>query len=107
MSDELIELEEEEYTSQLTAPCVKRILGLLKPHWKWVVGFLVTILITSMLDAFFTYLNKQIVDVGIAQTDKSALMQIAVDLRRAPDLSGRVCLHVHLPGGCAGRARPV
>jgi ATP-binding cassette subfamily B protein len=57
---------------------VKRILGLLRPHWKWVTGFMVAILITSILDAFFTYLNKQIVDVAIAQSDKSALMEIAL-----------------------------
>jgi len=78
MSDEFIELEEEEHTSQLTSPVVKRILGLLRPHWKWVVGFIVAIMLTSILDAFFTYLNKQIVDVAIAQSDKQALMQIAL-----------------------------
>src|SRR3970040_1769049 len=76
MSNELIELEEEEYTSQLTAPVFKRIVGLLKPHWKWVVGFIVTIMLTSVLDAYFTYLNKQIVDVGITLKDKPALMRI-------------------------------
>src|SRR5512138_91536 len=76
MSEELIELEEEEYTSQLTAPVFKRILALLKPHWKWVVGFLITIALTSILDAYFTYLNKQIVDVGITLKNKSALMRI-------------------------------
>jgi len=63
MSNELIELEEEEYTSQLTAPVFKRIVSLLKPHWRWVLGFLITIMLTSVLDAYFTYLNKQIVDV--------------------------------------------
>jgi ATP-binding cassette, subfamily B, bacterial len=78
MSDELIELEEEEHTSQLTSPVVKRILSLLRPHWKWVLGFMIAILLTSILDAFFTYLNKQIVDVAIAQSDKAALMQIAL-----------------------------
>jgi ATP-binding cassette subfamily B protein len=77
MSDELIELEEEEYTSQLTAPVFKRILTLLKPHWKWVVGFFITILLTSILDAYFTYLNKQIVDVGITLKNKPALIHIA------------------------------
>src|SRR5512147_2924893 len=76
MSQELIELEEEEYTSQLTAPVFKRILTLLKPHWKWVLGFLITIMLTSVLDAYFTYLNKQIVDVGITLKNKSALMRI-------------------------------
>ena len=78
MSEENIELEEEEYTSPLTAPVFKRILGLLRPHWKWVVGFLITIMLTSVMDAYFTYLSKQIVDVGITLKDKPALMRIAL-----------------------------
>jgi ATP-binding cassette subfamily B protein len=78
MSDEVIELEEEEYTSQLTAPVFRRIVSLLKPHWKWVVGFIITIMLTSVLDAYFTYLNKQIVDVGITLRDRPALMRIAL-----------------------------
>src|SRR5689334_24008392 len=77
MSDELIELEEEEYTSQLTGPVLKRILTLLKPHWKWVVGFLLTIAVTSALDAYFTYLNKQVIDQGIVFSDSARIMNIA------------------------------
>ena len=77
MSDELIEIEEEEYTSQLTAPVFKRIVGLLKPHWKWVVGFFITIALTSATDAYFTYLNKDIVDKGIILGDTAALTRIA------------------------------
>jgi ATP-binding cassette subfamily B protein len=77
MSDELIELEEEEHTSQLTAPVFKRIVRLLWPHWKWVGGFVLTIMLTSVLDAFFTYLNKEIVDTGIMMQDTSALARIA------------------------------
>ena len=77
MSDELIELEEEEHTSQLTAPVFKRILGLLKPHWKWVLGFLITIALTSSTDAYFTFLNKQIVDTGINLKDSARVMQLA------------------------------
>src|SRR5687768_3062584 len=77
MSDELIDLEEEEYTSQLTMPTLKRIGGLLKPHWKWVLGFLITIAVTSALDAYFTYLNKQFIDQGIMLKDTARLMQIA------------------------------
>ncbi|MBI5352508.1 MAG: ABC transporter ATP-binding protein [Chloroflexi bacterium] len=77
MSDELIELEEEEFTSQLTTPVLKRIGGLLKPHWKWVVGFLLTIALVSGLDAYFTYLNKQIIDQGIMLKDTARVMHIA------------------------------
>jgi len=77
MSEELIELEEEEYTSQLTAPVFKRIVGMLRPHWKWVLGFLITILLTSSTDAYFTYLNKNIVDKGINMKDTAELAHIA------------------------------
>ena len=50
MSDDLIELEEEEHTSQLTTPVLKRIGGLLKPHWRYVLGFMVFIAMVSTLD---------------------------------------------------------
>jgi ATP-binding cassette subfamily B protein len=77
MSNELIELEEEEYTSNLTAPVLKRILGLMKPHMKWVIGFLFTIALTSIGDAYFTYLNKQIIDTGIELGNPAAVIHIA------------------------------
>ena len=77
MSDELIEIEEEEFTSQLTTPVLKRIGGLLKPHWKWVAGFLINIALVSGLDAYFTFLNKQIIDQGIMLKDTTRVMQIA------------------------------
>jgi ATP-binding cassette, subfamily B, bacterial len=77
MSEEFIELEEEEFTSQLTGPVLKRIGGLLKPHWKWVVGFFLTIAITSGLDAYFTFLNKQFIDQGILLKDSARLMYLA------------------------------
>ncbi len=78
MSDELIEIEEEEYTSQLTTPVLKRILALLRPHKNWVIGFLIMIALTSVTDAYFTYLNKQIIDTAIVPGDKSALVPIAI-----------------------------
>jgi len=65
MSTELIELEEEEYTSQLTAPTFTRILSLIRPHWRWMAGFLTAIILTAALDAVFTYLNKLMIDEGI------------------------------------------
>src|SRR5512147_1785811 len=77
MSEELIELEEEEYASQLTGAVFKRILQLLKPHWKWVLGFIITIALTSSTDAYFTYLNKNIVDIGINMKNSAVLTRIA------------------------------
>ena len=77
MSEEIIELEEEEYTSQLTAPVFKRIVALLKPHWRWVVGFLLTIALVSAQDSLFTYVNKQIIDLAIIKKDVEMLWRLA------------------------------
>jgi len=77
MSEDILELEEEEYTSQLTGPVLKRIVGLLRPHWKWVLGFLLTIAFTSASDAYFTYLNKQFIDQGILLKDTARVMHLA------------------------------
>ena len=77
MSDEMIELEEEEHTSQLTAPTVKRILGLLKPHSRWLWGFLISAAGTAGLDALFTYINRAMIDEGIANHSIPILMKYA------------------------------
>jgi ATP-binding cassette subfamily B protein len=77
MPDELIELEEEEHTSSLTAPTFKRIMGLLKPHWKWMIGFLVAIVLTASQDALFTYVNKQMIDQGITTKNVAVLLKYA------------------------------
>ncbi len=77
MSDELIEIEEEEHTSQLTGPTFKRIIGLLKPHWGWFTGFLVAIALTAALDAVFTFINKSIIDQGIVAKSIPNLLRYA------------------------------
>ncbi len=78
MTDELIEIEEEEYTSNLTAPVFNRIVGLMKPHMNWVIGFFITIALTSCGDAYFTYLNKEMVDTGISLGNPAAVLHIAM-----------------------------
>ena len=77
MSEEIIEIEEEEYTSQLTMPVVKRIGTLLKPHWRWVAGFLLTIALVSAQDSVFTYISKQIIDLGIVKKDVDVIWRLA------------------------------
>lgn len=78
MTVETIELEEEEFTSPLTGPIFRRIVGLMKPHKRWAIGFVVCIGFVSMIDALFTYLNKNIIDKGITAGDPAAVIQIAV-----------------------------
>ncbi len=76
MAEEYLEFEEEEYTSQLTTPVLRRILGLIQPHWKWAVGFFAAIALTSTTDAYFTYINKQIVDQGINLRNPGILLHL-------------------------------
>jgi ATP-binding cassette subfamily B protein len=71
-----IELEEDEYTSQITGKTLRRILGLTNPHRRWVIGFWIMIAFTSILDAVFTYLNKGIIDQGIVAHNRQALISI-------------------------------
>jgi ATP-binding cassette subfamily B protein len=78
MSNEITEHEEELYTSQITGKTFKRIVSLLRPHWQWTLGFLATILLTSVTDAYFTYLNLQIVDTGIVPGNPSVLARLAI-----------------------------
>jgi ATP-binding cassette subfamily B protein len=72
------EFEEEEFTSQFSGRTLRRIMGLTRPHWQWVVGFMLAILVVSILDAYFTFLSKRIVDEGIMAADRQALMRIIV-----------------------------
>jgi len=65
----------EDEVVQIDSKIMKRILSLLRPHWKWVTGFLLAIILVSVLDAFFTYLSKQIIDLGIIPGDKEALIR--------------------------------
>ncbi len=74
MSEEY--LEEEDFQSKFTGKTFRRILGLTKPHWKWVIGFLIAIATVSSLDSFFTYLSKRIIDEGIVPGNKDALIGI-------------------------------
>jgi len=68
------EFDEKDY-GKLSTPILQRLLGLLKPHWRWVVGFLVCIALVSMIDAYTTYLSAQIIDDGILAGSREAIVR--------------------------------
>ncbi len=70
------QFDEQEFSGKLTGKIIRRILSLLKPYWQWVAGFLLSIITVSVLDAYFTYLSKQIVDEGILAGDVQRLYNI-------------------------------
>ncbi|HWQ04259.1 MAG TPA: ABC transporter ATP-binding protein [Longilinea sp.] len=70
--------EEEEFQTKFSGQTFRRIVGLTRPHWKWVLGFLITITIVSSLDSFFTYLGKRIIDDGIVAKNSGMLVNILI-----------------------------
>lgn len=71
------ELEEKEY-GKLNGQIFKRLVQLVKPHWKWFVGFLICIAIVSMIDAYTTYLSKGLIDDGILAGDPDSIVRTIV-----------------------------
>jgi ATP-binding cassette, subfamily B, bacterial len=57
--------EEEEFEGQFNGSVLIRIFRVLRPHWHWVLGFLIAIGGVSFMEAFFTSLSKRIIDEGI------------------------------------------
>ncbi|NOY07582.1 MAG: ABC transporter ATP-binding protein [Spirochaetes bacterium] len=68
--------EEEEFTTQFNGKTVLRILKQLKPYWKKVTIFVVTIAVVAFLDSYFTYLSKRIVDEGIIPKNINAVFHV-------------------------------
>ncbi len=70
------EFEEEEFTGKISPRTLRRTLAQTRPHWRWLVGFLLAIMLVSTLDSVFTYLSKRIVDEAIVPGDKGMLVEI-------------------------------
>ena len=72
------EFEEEEFSTEFTGRTILRILTLAKPHWYWVIGFVFSIGMVSILEAYLTFLSKRIVDDGIQAGNFIALKNIVI-----------------------------
>ncbi|MBN1920879.1 MAG: ABC transporter ATP-binding protein [Anaerolineae bacterium] len=70
------EFQEQDFTAQFNGKVMLRILEQVKPYWHWVVGFVVMIAGTSIMDSYFTYLSKRIIDEGIAVGNVPHLLQL-------------------------------
>jgi len=68
------EFEEEQY-GRISSHIFGRLFSLLKPHWKWVIGFLVCISMVSAIDSYTTFLSKRIIDQGIIAGSREAIVQ--------------------------------
>ncbi|MPM34115.1 putative multidrug export ATP-binding/permease protein [bioreactor metagenome] len=67
--------DEEEFNTKFDGKTLRRIIGLTRPHLKWVIGFLITIASVAAMDSIFTYLSKRIIDDGIVAKNGAAVIQ--------------------------------
>ena len=67
------ELEEELKTRRMSRKTLQRMVGQMRPHRRSVVGFVVAVAIVSILDAFYSYIRKGVVDQVIMAGDRTAL----------------------------------
>ncbi|MFU8774000.1 MAG: ABC transporter transmembrane domain-containing protein, partial [Anaerolineales bacterium] len=74
----LYEFEEEEFKGRVSNQAISRILAQAFPHWPWLLGFILAIALVSILDAYFTFLGKRIIDEGIIPGDRNALTNIVI-----------------------------
>ncbi|MBK8021459.1 MAG: ABC transporter ATP-binding protein [Chloroflexi bacterium] len=70
--------QEEEFESKFNGRTFLRILEQVKPHWRWVAGFVFAVAVVSILNSVFTWLGMRIVDDSITPGNTSALRDIAV-----------------------------
>jgi ATP-binding cassette subfamily B protein len=70
------EFEEEEFTTEFNGRTILRILAQTRPHWRWLVGFVLTVGLVSFLDSYFTFLSKRIIDEGILAGNRDALIRV-------------------------------
>jgi ATP-binding cassette, subfamily B, bacterial len=71
-------LEEEDFSTTFNGKTLRRIGIELKPFWRWVIGFVVTVALVSFMEAVFTYIGKLLVDSAIAPKDTTALTRILI-----------------------------
>jgi len=71
------EFEEKDY-GRLNTHIVRRLLELLKPHWRWVIGFLLCIAFVSMLESYTTFLSAIIIDEGIIAGSREAIVRTII-----------------------------
>jgi len=76
MSEEYF--EEEEFNTQFNGQTVIRIIKQGLPHWPYMVAFLASVSLVSVVDSYFTFLNKRIIDEGIMAGNMEVLVRLMV-----------------------------
>lgn len=70
--------DEEEFTAQINTQTIWRTVQQGLKHWPLMAGFLIFIALVSVIDSYFTFLSKRIIDEGILANDPDTLWLIVL-----------------------------
>ena len=70
--------KEEEFDNEVNGETVRLIVRVGLQHWPFMALFLVCITAVSLIEAYFTYLTKQMIDEGIMARDLDRLYALAM-----------------------------
>ncbi len=70
------EFEEEDFSSNVSGRTLRRMMSLTLAYRRWLVGFVVLVSVVSFQDSIFSYLKKEIIDLGITPADIPALLRV-------------------------------
>ena len=100
MSDQYF--EEEEFQTQITGKIFSRILSLTKPHRKYLFGFIGAVLFTSIIDAVFTFISKQVIDQGILKSGPWGCHELPDPVWDPDPGAGSFGIRIYISGGYPG-----
>ncbi len=69
---------EQDAPAQVSVRTMLRIMAQAQRHWRWLLGFMVCIVLVSALDAVYTFLRKQIVDQFVMLGSEAAFRQALI-----------------------------
>lgn len=72
------QFEEEEFDTEFNGQTVARILRLGLTHWPLMFGYLMAMVVTSLMDGYLTFLSKRIVDEGILAGNAEQLWRLVL-----------------------------
>ncbi len=72
------QFEEEEFDTEFNGKTVARILRLGLTHWPLMFGYLIAMVVTSLMDGYLTFLSKRIVDEGILAGNAEQLWRLVL-----------------------------
>ena len=72
------QFEEEEFDTEFNGKTVARILRLGLTHWPLMFGYLMAMVVTSLMDGYLTFLSKRIVDEGILAGNAEQLWRLVL-----------------------------